>query len=84
MEEADRTVYVKLQEGSYEGDTYSELSRINEELGCGGVTYKMENPMDLVLLLALAMLLGIIVFAGYLLIYNIFYISVVNDIRFSE
>lgn len=82
MEEADRTVYVKLQEGSYEGDTYSELSRINEELGCGGVTYKMENPMDLVLLLALAMLLGIIVFAGYLLIYNIFYISVVNDIRF--
>lgn len=82
MEEADRTVYVKLQEGSYEGDTYSELSRINEELGCGGVTYKMENPMDLVLLLALALLLGIIVFAGYLLIYNIFYISVVNDIRF--
>ncbi|MGI6070086.1 MAG: ABC transporter permease [Blautia sp.] len=82
MENADRSVYLKLDESSYEGDVYGALQVISQEVGGSGVTYKIPNTMDGVLLLAVAGFLAVIIFAGYLLIYNIFYISVVNDIRF--
>lgn len=82
MKSADLSVYVKLKDGSYDGDAYGELTAISQTVGGGGVTYKMSNTMDTTLLIAVFGFLGIIIFAGYLLIYNIFYISVVNDIRF--
>lgn len=43
---------------------------------------QLRNQMDPVLVLCIVVLLLLIIFTGYLIIYNIFRISVTNDIRF--
>ena len=43
---------------------------------------QMESSVDLLTAVAMALILIVIIFTGYLIIYNIFQISVSNDIRF--
>ena len=43
---------------------------------------QLSNSFDISTLLAIAVLLLLIIFTGYLIIYNVFQISVTNDIRF--
>ena len=42
----------------------------------------MDNGFTILYLVAVLLFVFVVMFCGYLLIYNIFYISIVNDIRF--
>ena len=55
---------------------------IAELVGASGVEYKMDNGFTILYLVAVLLFVFVVMFCGYLLIYNIFYISIVNDIRF--
>lgn len=59
----------------------AKLDKLNNTVGGHGVTYIMAQDFTL-LLVGTAALLLLIMACGYFLIYNIFYISIVNDIRF--
>ncbi len=48
----------------------------------GYMSYELFENVDILFVLALLAMLALIVFTGYLIIYNIFRISVANDIRF--
>ena len=55
---------------------------MNTGVNWGYTGAKMAENMDPATLAALAAVLLLIVFTGYLIIYNVFQISVTNDIRF--
>lgn len=74
------TIYVKLAPG--QGDVYEALNTLAKKAGAGNAIYKTHSIADPGELLLVAGFLLLIMFCGYLIIYNIFYISVVNDIRF--
>lgn len=75
-------IYVKFKEGEIRDTVPGELYDIAEEVGASGVQYRMDNGFTALYLLVVLLFVIMIMFCGYLLIYNIFYISVVNDIRF--
>lgn len=60
-----------------EGDNY-----INTGVNWGYTGAQLADSMDPTTLAAVAALLLLIIFTGYLIIYNVFQISVTNDIRF--
>lgn len=59
------------------GDNY-----ISVGVNWGYVSAQFENALDITTVLALIAVLLLIIFTGYLIIYNIFQISVSNDVRF--
>lgn len=59
-----------------EGDNY-----INIGVNWGYVTAQLSDAMDAGTIVALVVVLVLIVFTGYLIIYNVFQISISNDIR---
>ncbi len=64
-------------EGEDQGDNYISIG-----VNWGYVTAQFEDSIDLGTILALIAVLLLIIFTGYLIIYNIFQISVSNDVRF--
>lgn len=64
-------------EGPEQGDNY-----IRTGVNWGYVSAQFENSLDITTILALIAVLFLIIFTGYLIIYNIFQISVSNDVRF--
>ncbi len=64
-------------EGKDQGDNY-----INTGVNWGYVSAQFEDVIDLGTVLALIAVMLLIIFTGYLIIYNIFQISVSNDVRF--
>lgn len=82
MQEEPTKVYVKFKEGQIKDTIAGELYDIAELVGASGVEYKMDNGFTILYLVAVLLFIFVVMFCGYLLIYNIFYISIVNDIRF--
>lgn len=80
MQSEEATLFVKLKNDK--GTHYEELHAVKDNIGGSAVIYKTHTPMGLMEILLAAGFLILIMFCGYLIIYNIFYISVVNDIRF--
>lgn len=64
-------------EGLDQGDNY-----IRTGVNWGYVSAQFEDSLDITTVLALIAVLILIIFTGYLIIYNIFQISVSNDVRF--
>lgn len=64
-------------EGMDQGDNY-----IRTGVNWGYVSAQFEDSIDLGTVLALIVVMLLIIFTGYLIIYNIFQISVSNDVRF--
>lgn len=73
-------IYVKLTPRA--GDAYEALNALARKVGAESAIYKSHSSIDLAEILLMAGFLLLIMFCGYLIIYNIFYISVVNDIHF--
>ena len=64
-------------EGRDQGDNYIPIG-----VNWGYVSAQFEDNIDFTTILALIVVMLLIVFTGYLIIYNIFQISVSNDVRF--
>lgn len=64
-------------EGLDQGDNY-----IRTGVNWGYVSAQFEDAIDISTVLALIAVMLLIIFTGYLIIYNIFQISVSNDVRF--
>ncbi len=64
-------------EGKDQGDNYIPIG-----VNWGYVSAQFEDVIDLGTVLALIAVMLLIIFTGYLIIYNIFQISVSNDVRF--
>lgn len=64
-------------EGRDEGDNYIRIG-----VNWGYVSAQFEDSIDLGTVLALLAVMLLIIFTGYLIIYNIFQISLSNDVRF--
>lgn len=79
IEENMRTV---LKNHGYQPDDQSKEDYIAIGVNWGYLGTQADNKMDASTMLALAALLILIMFTGYLIINNIFQISVTNDIRF--
>lgn len=64
-------------EGRDQGDNYIQIG-----VNWGYTSAQFENSLDITTVLALIAVVLLIIFTGYLIIYNIFQISVSNDVRF--
>ncbi len=64
-------------EGPDQGDNY-----IRTGVNWGYMSAQFEDSLDITTILALIAVMLLIIFTGYLIIYNIFQISVSNDVRF--
>ena len=64
-------------EGLDQGDNY-----IRTGVNWGYMSAQFEDSLDITTVLALIAVMLLIIFTGYLIIYNIFQISVSNDVRF--
>ena len=64
-------------EGLDQGDNYIRIG-----VNWGYVSAQFEDAIDISTVLALIVVILLIIFTGYLIIYNIFQISVSNDVRF--
>lgn len=78
------SIYIKLNNLSffsfgYDKDT--KLSEVEEAAGGNGTFYRMSDT-NLIILLPILLLVMLIMLCGYFFIYNIFNISIINDIRF--
>lgn len=71
-----------LADYGYQEESRSEDNFISTGVNWGYTGAKLSDSMDISTVLILAVLLLVIIFTGYLIIYNIFQISVVGDIRF--
>lgn len=63
-------------------EAYELLQNINNEVKGNGVVMKLGNTSSAGTIIAAIIVALIVMFAAYLIIYNIFYISLINDIRF--
>ena len=71
-----------LENHGYQSEEPAAANYIGIGVNWGYSGAQMTNSMDASTLLAIAVLLLLIMFTGYLIIYNVFQISVTNDIRF--
>ncbi len=71
-----------LEKHGYQSDSVQEENYIGIGVNWGYVGAQLSSNLDLFSIISLITLLGIIIFTGYLIIYNVFQISVTNDIRF--
>lgn len=79
IEEDLKTVLVNhgYQNDDPQGDNYLKIG-----VNWGYTGAQLSDSMDPMTVIAIAVLLLLIIFTGYLIIYNVFQISVTNDIRF--
>lgn len=78
----EQDVQTILANHGYQDQNRQEDNYVNTGVNWGYTGAKMAENMDPATLAALAAVLLLIVFTGYLIIYNVFQISVTNDIRF--
>ena len=71
-----------LRNHGYQGEDPQGENYLNTGVNWGYSGAQLSNAFDASTLLAIAALLLLIIFTGYLIIYNVFQISVTNDIRF--
>jgi ABC-type antimicrobial peptide transport system permease subunit len=83
MERDAATFYVRLSESAKTQSSIGTLlDSINEQIGGNGIEYNVPMGFSLFEVSVIAAFIALIMICGYLLIYNVFYISIVNDIRF--
>ena len=66
----------------YTWDSYTDPNSVRIGVNWGYTSSQLESQLDPELMVAIAAFLLLVIFTGYLIIYNIFQISVVGDIRF--
>ena len=71
-----------LEARGYQSENYAEDNYIGTGVNWGYTGAKFAQAMDASAFLTILLLALLIIFTGYLIIYNIFQISVTNDIRF--
>ncbi len=71
-----------LSNHGYQGDAPNDENYIKYSVNWSFTGAKLSQKIDPTMLVTIAALLLLIVFTGYLIIYNVFQISVVNDIRY--
>lgn len=82
MQEKAATIYIRFKDMEDDRFVGNYLEEIRENVGGEGIKYIIPQSFPILYYLLLAMLLALIMFCGYLLIYNVFYIFIANDIRF--
>ncbi|MGI6095601.1 MAG: ABC transporter permease [Lachnospiraceae bacterium] len=75
MEQVDRDL-------GYSWETYGEENSVRIGVNWGYTTAQLGERMDMQTVFAMLAFLALVIFTGYLIIYNIFQISVTGDIRF--
>lgn len=71
-----------LTNHGYQSENYSQTNYIATGVNWGYTGAQLDSKLDPAAVAAIAVILLIIIFTGYLIIYNVFQISVTNDIRF--
>lgn len=72
-----------LEQYGYQSENPSEKDTyINIGVNWGYISAQLSDDMDFETIFSIAAILLLIIFTGYLIIYNVFQISVSNDIRF--
>ncbi|MCM1213897.1 MAG: ABC transporter permease [Lachnospiraceae bacterium] len=71
-----------LERHGYQGEDSNAENYMPIGVNWGYTSYELLESMDFSFVLAMLAMLALIVFTGYLIIYNVFRISVANDIRF--
>ena len=71
-----------LQNHGYQGEDPQGENYLDTGINWGYSGAQLSNSFDPMTAIAIAALLLLIIFTGYLIIYNVFQISVTNDIRF--
>ena len=66
----------------YTWDSYTDPNSVRIGVNWGYTSSQLESQLDPELMVAIAAFLLLVIFTGYLIIYNIFQISVAGDIRF--
>ncbi|URW86663.1 FtsX-like permease family protein [Blautia wexlerae] len=66
----------------YTWDSYTDPNSVRIGVNWGYTSSQLESQLDPELMIAIATFLLLVIFTGYLIIYNIFQISVAGDIRF--
>ena len=66
----------------YTWDSYTDPNSVRIGVNWGYTSSQLESQLDPELVIAIAAFLLLVIFTGYLIIYNIFQISVAGDIRF--
>ena len=66
----------------YTWDSYTDPNSVRIGVNWGYTSSQLESQLDPELMIAIAAFLMLVIFTGYLIIYNIFQISVAGDIRF--
>ncbi len=75
-------IYQILENHGYQGEDFQADNYLDTGVNWGYSGAQFSNNFDITTLLAIVVLLLLIIFTGYLIIYNVFQISVTNDIRF--
>lgn len=78
----ERDMSQVLTNNGFQEENYSEDNYIATGVNWGYTGSQLASNMDAGTLLGIVTVLGLIVFTGYLIIYNVFQISVTGDIRF--
>jgi putative ABC transport system permease protein len=78
----EEDVYQVLRNHGYQGEDFQADNYLDTGVNWGYSGAQFSNNFDITTLLAIVVLLLLIIFTGYLIIYNVFQISVTNDIRF--
>ena len=78
----DEEMHEILARQGYQGETAGEDNYISMGVNWGYTGTQMTRSMDPLTVLAMSCALLLILFTGYLIIYNVFQISVAGDIRF--
>jgi len=71
-----------VQTLGYTWDSYTDPNSVRIGVNWGYTSSQLESQLDPELVIAIAAFLLLVIFTGYLIIYNIFQISVAGDIRF--
>lgn len=85
LEDENSVIYTKLSgvtASTPNAEVEQLLTELNEKAGGTGIYYILNSGIGAAVYLGAAAILLLIIACGYFLIYNIFYISIVNDIRF--
>lgn len=75
-------IYQVLENHGYQGEDAQTENYLDTGINWGYSGAQLSNSFDPMTAAAIAALLLLIIFTGYLIIYNVFQISVTNDVRF--
>ena len=71
-----------LERHGYQNEDQSKDNFISTGVNWGYMSAQLDSSLDIMTIISVVGVLALIIFTGYLIIYNVFQISVSNDIRF--